>query len=214
MAGERHVLTTDELEELYGPWDAYGPDRVAEIMSGVTRPWWIAGGWAIEFYLGGAQRREHEDVDVLVLREDASTVQRDLGEWDLHLASGTDGVRAWEQGAAVPEDVGDIWIRELDGGPWRFQLMLNPSEGQDWVCKRNRAIRVPLGKIGLHTAGRVPYLRPDIQLFHKGTSSLGIREKDEADFRAALPVLDADARRWLGDALRSVRADHPWLDAL
>jgi hypothetical protein len=201
-------------EELYGPWDSFSPDRVAEIMSVVTWPWWIAGGWAIEFYLGGSQRREHDDVDVLVLREDASAVQRELGEWALHLASREGGIRAWEPCSALPHDVGDIWIREPGGGPWRFQLMLNPSEGQDWICKRDRALRLPLAEIGLRTQNGVPYLRPEIQLLHKGTGSLGIREKDEEDFRAVVPVLDADALRWLRDALRRVRPDHPWLDAL
>lgn len=214
MAEDPAVLTDEESEELYGPWDAYAPDRVVEIMSGLTRPWWIAGGWAIELYLGGPARRDHDDVDVLVLREDASDIQRDLAGWDLHLASREDGVRAWEPGAPVPDDVGDIWIRELDGGPWRFQLMLNPSEEEDWVFKRDRDIRLPLAEIGMRTESGIPYLRPELQLLNKGTGSLGIREKDEADFRAVLPVLDAVARRWLGEALRSVRADHPWLDAL
>jgi hypothetical protein len=211
MAEEPRVPTD---KELYGPWESYGPGRVVEIMSVVTRPWWIAGGWAIELHLGGPQRREHEDVDVLVLREDASVVQREMGRWALHLANREGGVRAWEPGTALPHDVSDIWIREPDGGPWRFQLMLNPSEGQDWIFKRDRTLRLPLTEIGLHTLGGVPYLRPEIQLLHKGTGSLGIREKDEEDFRAALPVLDADALRWLRDALVRVRADHPWLDAL
>lgn len=214
MAEDPGVLTDEESDELYGPWEAYGVDRVVEIMSGLTRPWWIAGGWAIEFYLGGPQRREHDDVDVLVLRDNASAVQRDLAEWDLHLASREDGVRPWEPGVAVPHDVGDIWVRELDGGPWRFQLMLNPSAEEDWVFKRDRDIRLPLADIGKRTVGGIPYLRPEIQLLHKATGSLGIREKDEADFHAVLPVLDADARQWLGEALRRVRADHPWLNAL
>ncbi|MEO7804120.1 MAG: amino acid transporter [Actinomycetota bacterium] len=211
MSEEPRVATD---EELYGPWDSYSPERVAEIMSVVTRPWWIAGGWAIEFHLGGPQRREHEDVDVLVLREDAVAVQRELVDWDLHLASREEGVRSWEPGAGLPDDVGDIWIREPDAGAWRFQLMLNPSDGQDWICKRDRVLRLPLAEIGLRTQSGVPYLRPEIQLLHKGTGSLGIREKDEEDFRAALPLLDAGALRWLRDALRRVRTDHPWLDAL
>src|SRR5688500_16166927 len=103
MAEEPRVLTDEESEKLYGPWDAYGLDRVVEIMAAFTRPWWIAGGWAIELHLGGPRRREHEDVDVLVLRRDASVVQRDLGAWDLHLASREDGVRGWEPGAVVPD---------------------------------------------------------------------------------------------------------------
>jgi len=35
--------------------------------------------------------------------------------------------------------------------------------------------------------------------------------KDEQDFAAALPVLDAARRRWLAEALAE---DHPWRDRL
>lgn len=214
MTEEPRVLTDKELEEAYGPWDAYEPDRVVEIMTGFTGPWWIAGGWAIELHLGGPPLREHEDVDVLVLRRDASVIQRDLAGWDLHLADSENGVRAWEPGVPIPRDVGDIWIRESDGGPWRFQLMLNPTEGENWVFKRDQSLQLRISEIGLRAEGGIPYLRPEIQLLNKGTGSLGIRDKDEADFRAALPALEVDARQWLGMGLRRVRDDHPWLDAL
>lgn len=207
-------MTDEESEELYGPWEAYRLERVTGIMSRLSRPWWIAGGWAIELHLGGSQRREHQDVDVLVLRADAAVIQQELGGWDLHLAGRETGVIRWEPGAAIPHHVGDIWIRELDGGPWRYQLMLNPSEGDDWLFKRDHTLRLPLSQIGLQTQSGIPYLRPEILLLHKGTGSLGIRDKDEADFLAALPFLDVDARRWLAEALSGVRADHPWLDSL
>ncbi|WP_290060481.1 hypothetical protein [Amycolatopsis solani] len=43
-----------------------------------------------------------------------------------------------------------------------------------------------------------------MQLYAK---SRGTRPKDEQDFTAALPVLDATQRRWLATALPP---DHPW----
>jgi hypothetical protein len=39
------------------------------------------------------------------------------------------------------------------------------------------------------------------------------RPKDTVDLEVAWPLLDADARAWLRDAVRRERADHPWLAA-
>jgi hypothetical protein len=44
-----------------------------EVPIGALRPfsghWWIAGGWAVDLFLG-EQTRVHDDVDVAVLRRD------------------------------------------------------------------------------------------------------------------------------------------------
>lgn len=40
------------------------------------------------------------------------------------------------------------------------------------------------------------------------------REKDEADLRSVLPVLDDDRRAWLAGALDRVHPDHPWREHL
>jgi len=38
-------------------------------MSDFKRPWYIAGGWAVDLYLGYVSR-EHGDIEILVYRED------------------------------------------------------------------------------------------------------------------------------------------------
>ena len=39
-----------------------------------------------------------------------------------------------------------------------------------------------------------------------------LRPKDEADFAATLPLLEASERRWLADALALVHPGHAWLE--
>jgi hypothetical protein len=41
-----------------------------------------------------------------------------------------------------------------------------------------------------------------------------IRTNDEADFAAALPLLDPLGRQWLADALNTTSPGHPWLTRL
>src|SRR4051812_43144367 len=44
-------------------------DRAASIMTGFHGMWGVAGGWAIDLFLG-RQTRAHADVDVAILRDD------------------------------------------------------------------------------------------------------------------------------------------------
>ena len=46
------------------------------------------------------------------------------------------------------------------------------------------------------------------------TTSWPERPKDDADFAAALPVLDERARAWLDDALALVHPEHVWRERL
>ncbi len=49
------------------------------------------------------------------------------------------------------------------------------------------------------------YLAPEIQRLYKAKAA---RERDEADSAQICPVLEADARRWLHDALEPMTPDH------
>ena len=48
-----------------GPWEPLTPPAVARKFDGVTAPWWIAGGYAIELFVG-KPLRTHGDIDVLL----------------------------------------------------------------------------------------------------------------------------------------------------
>jgi len=49
------------------PWLPLTFDETRAVFAPLAVPWWIAGGWAIDVYLG-RQTREHADIDVSVLR--------------------------------------------------------------------------------------------------------------------------------------------------
>ena len=55
---------------------------------------------------------------------------------------------------------------------------------------------------------RVPYLVPETQLLYK---SRELRERDEMDFVQVWPLLSADARRWLREALETTSPHHRWI---
>jgi len=90
--------------------------------------------------------------------------------------------------------------------------MLSDSEGDEWIFRRNPAIRGLLSGLGLCSGDGVPYLVPEVQLLYK---SKGLRPKDQADFDSVQPRLGLQQKAWLKDALRKIYPErHPWLGRL
>ncbi|WP_086823556.1 amino acid transporter [Allokutzneria sp. NRRL B-24872] len=195
------------MGEDLGRWEPATPAEVGALFAAFRGPWWIAGGWAIEFAINPSTvdgMRPHADIDVLVLREHHLGAHDVLPGWELWAADPPGTLRRWPPGEVLPPTVHDVWCRQSAEAPWRVQLMIDESRGTEWISRRGNGIRRPLAEIGQVTTGGLPFLRPEIQLFYK---SRGMRAKDEQDFLAVLPHLGADQRRWLSDAMPK---GHPW----
>jgi hypothetical protein len=197
-----------------GPWDPLPLSEVARLLppSTAEAPWWIAGGYAIELFVG-SRVRDHDDIDVLVLRRDQCLVHAALPGWNTQVADPPGQLRPWPVGETLPDHVHDIWCRETPAGPWRLQFMLDESDQTDWHSRRDRRISRPIRDIGRISPDGLPYLVPEIQLFYKAMST-DQPDHDETDFAAALPLLDSTQRRWLDHALQLTLPDHPWRAAL
>ncbi len=193
------------IETPWGPWEHLSPADAAAAMAGFAGPWWVAGGFAIEAFLGRVIR-EHGDIDIGVLRRDHVGLQSQLSGWDLHCADPPGTLRPWRTAEQLEVPIHDIWVRRTGGEPWRFQLMLDDSDGMDWIYRRDNRIRRPLETLTFE-AGGVRYLAPEVQLLYKAP---GRRPKDQSDFEAAIPLLSAAQRKWLGDSLALAHPDHPW----
>ena len=206
MADTKHPL---------GGWQPWNPHEVATFFAALHVPWWIAGGWAIDLFLG-KKTREHEDVDVLILRRDQEAVRTLFGEWDIQAALPPPRdeawpFRSWRIDEVLEETIHDIWCRPEATQPWRIQLMIADARDDQWLFRRLPSISRPVATIGNTTSEGIPYLVPEIQLLYKAK---GLRPKDEADFRQALPALDRERHVWLRDALAQTHPDHPWLEHL
>ena len=196
-------------ETPWGPWEPLDDRGAAALFRDAAFPWWIAGGYAIEAFVG-RPLREHGDVDIGVFRDEHLEVREYLTGWDVHCADPPGALRPWPSGELLPGAVHDIWVRETADGPWRFQLMLNEREGDQWVYRRDPRTRRSIAALTFERKG-VRYLVPEVQLLFK---SKGMREKDVADFEAALPLLSGRARSWLATHLELEMHGHPWLELL
>jgi hypothetical protein len=209
-AGPRQA---DNLARTQTPWGVWEPATLAETVSLfrlLPAPWWIAGGHAIELAVGHPLR-DHGDIDVLLLRCDQLAAQHALAGWEWWVADPPGTLRPWRLRETLPPGAHDIWCRPTGNDPWRIQLMLDESDGADWVSRRNPRVRRPIAAIGRTSADGTPYLAPEIQLFYKAK---GVRPKDQTDFTATLPHLSAGQRHWLREAITDTYGVHPWADEL
>ncbi|MFC0678114.1 nucleotidyltransferase domain-containing protein [Lysobacter korlensis] len=193
------------------PWKPLSPLQVQELMTDAgARPWWIAGGHALDLFL---QRptRHHADIDVSILRSDQALVHDVLPGWDIRAADPPGTLRIWSAGEVLPGTVHDIWCRERSDGPWRLQFMLEEAAGDVWVSHRHPRISRPISSLGLQGPEGIPVLAPEIQLHYKAARP---RPKDEQDFRNTVPRMSEAQREWLRHAIVIAYGEHPWAAAL
>jgi len=185
--------------------------EVVILLSDLSVPWWVAGGRAIDLFLG-FELRPHGDTDVVVRRCDQLDVQNHLDGWDLHLAKGGELI-PWSKNEYLEGADKDIWCRRRATSPWALQLMFIDTDKDEWIFRRNAAIRGSVKDIGLTAASGVPYLAPEVQLLYKAKPVT--LEKDQVDFEGVLPILGAKQRQWLAECLSMCFPEgHHWIAAI
>ncbi|MCD4702599.1 MAG: amino acid transporter [Candidatus Aegiribacteria sp.] len=192
-------------------WEPLSVEEVADMMSGLNVSWWIAGGWAIDLFLG-RQTRTHGDMDVLIRRDDQLEVQRHLADWDLYKTQ-QPGFKPWQTGEFQSRPFDDIWCRRTPESPWAFQIMLLDTDGDRWIFKRDPGIQGPLEGLGRYTSAGVPFMCPEIQLLYKAKPQT--LAKDQSDFDLAVPCMTFKARAWLLRHLeKRFPEGHAWITVL
>jgi hypothetical protein len=136
-------------------WEPWRPEEVAARLESMRAPWAIAGGWAIDLYLG-EQTRAHKDIEIAIDRDQAATVWACLDDLDW-FAIGRG--RAWPLADAPPQ-LHQTWGRDRALRRWRLDVLREPWDGGDWVFRRDSRIRRPLAQAIDRNSDAVPFLAP------------------------------------------------------
>jgi len=192
-------------------WVPLSVQEVFRLFSSFKIPWWIAGGWALDLFLG-KQTREHLDIDILILRKDQLYLQKKLENWILFRTQSPD-LDFWKKNEFLQSPVNSIWVKDKIDSPFRFEIMLMDTERNEWIYRRDKRIRGKIRELGLRTKDGIPYLKPEIQLLYKGGRNF--REKDLQDFLTVKSSLDKKQKDWLVNALNMQFPDvHRWIEIL
>lgn len=189
--------------EAWAPWE---PVAFAARMTGPGFPWYVAGGWAIDLFLG-EQTRDHEDLEIAVPEAHFAAVPPRFPELEFWVPQG-EGKLAPMTAGALAGDSHQTWAYDRAAQAWRFDVFREPHDGDTWICRRDERIRRPYPEIVATTAGGVPYLKPEFVLLFKAKAARG---KDEADFAAAWPRMTEAQRQWLRDAVAMAHPGHEWV---
>lgn len=193
-------------------WQPLSVHEVVRLFDGAPFKWCIAGGYAIELFLGAAHR-PHSDTDITLFRDDQVAMQTWLRSrgWKLFAADPPGTLRHWDDGEYLPVGIHDIWGHEAHNDAWQLQIMLTEVDGDRWYSRRSRAIGGPRDSLMTIYQG-MPCIRVEVQFCYKAR---GQRPKDEQDFRVCLPHFSAEERSWLRQALEHLYPDgHDWLPLL
>lgn len=183
--------------------------EVAALLRPFPHRWWVAGGWAIDLFLD-QKTREHQDIEVALLRRDQHAMREHLADWELYYVADHE-LHAWPEGERLELPIHEAWARRRGDPRWRLELLLNECRDGKWLYRRDVRIKRPLEHVGLTTAAGLPVLAPEIVLLYKARHA---EPKDAADLTAVLPALDDGRRRWLRAALDLVHPGHPWVSRL
>ena len=181
---------------------------IAAEFRGFDRPWWVAGGWAIDLFVGQVTR-PHADLEVGVWRDDQLALR---ALWpDRNWQRAVDG--EWLPWAGEPVELPVFQLRARRpgaGADVEFFLNDRAADGT-FVCRRDDRVRVEPDRLVVPSPLGIPALAPEVQLLYKAKY---VRPKDEQDLATAAPAMSADRRRWLADALAVVHPGHAWIARL
>ena len=203
-------MRENEADPLEHRWEPLSLEEVKRLLAPVAAPWWIAGGHALDMFLGH-ETRQHRDIDVAILRRDQKAFVDALRKWDVQIAHNGELIPLRPGEAITKPEHHELWARETPDGPWRLELLLEESEGSRWSYRRNDRVGLNVADLGRRDAYGIQFIRPEVMLLYKSKSP---RPVDETDFLYALPRLDVAQRGWLAGALFMVDAKHRWLERL
>ena len=197
------ISTTNEQ------WQASDLGEVIADLGARPWVWWLAGGRALDLFLGRSGR-PHADLDIAVPRRDIGEFLRRLAGWDIHEAHGGTLVPL-ECGTAPRLNVNSLWCRRRGATHWSFEVLLDEVRGDTWMYRRDPRITRPMRDTVMRSTQDVPFLAPEIQLLYKSKDT---RDRDRIDFANVRPHLDASAIHWLKNALELTAPSHEWLALL
>lgn len=194
MEQEWNPLTIEDVAERFAPFDV---------------DWWIAGGQAIDLFLGWESRR-HADLDLEMFRSDREILFDVFKGWELFTVS--EGAHSrWLSGAPIEAPVFGIWGRPSSSEPWGVEIMLADGDATEWRFRRDPSIRMNRSRLTHTLPSGVKYCAPEVQLLYKSKQA---RPKDDVDFTRTLHLMNPDQKLWLCNAVRRTSPGHPWIVAL
>jgi len=157
-------------------------------------PWFIAGGWAIDLFLG-KETRVHSDIEIGIYRKHQMHLYRYFESSKKYYVNNKSRIGKHEKKEWKKEylqlPIHEIYI-EYKG--IELEVLLNERDEDNWIYRRDQEIKLGDRKAVLFTEERIPYLCPEAVLLFKTKE---LRDKDCQDIENASKKMNVDQIEWL-----------------
>lgn len=178
---------------------------IVQTMKGFEKPWFIAGGWALEL-ASGTVTREHEDIDICVFREHTDYTLSYFTDWQIQVA--IPGEHRLVPCISVSDTLPPRYCLHLNKGNQFIEIMLTDKVDDHVICRKNRSITMPINQFcRVDDCGR-PFVAPEWQLLFKAKEK---REKDVRDFVNHAPAMARESKIWLLHAMQIQHPESQWI---
>jgi hypothetical protein len=199
-------LSPAEVEASDAKWSSsWTPGEVADRLSGIDTPWYVAAGWALDLFRG-VQTRTHGDIEIAIPAAGFPEVRERFPEYVFY-AVGSGRPLA----SAAPEALAEThqtWLHDPKTGNYLLDVFREPHDGDTWICRHNSTIRLPYSDVILRTRDGIPFLAPELVLLFKAKH---VRPKDQADFDRTIPHMTGAQRKILAELVARTYPGHRWL---
>ena len=173
--------------------------KVKERMDKFGFPWFIAGDWAIDLFLG-RETRDHGDIEIGIYRKNQMQLCRFFAKSkksfvDNRNYTGKRERHEWTKEYLRPP-IHELYI---DLGGLELEVQLNERDDHNWIYRRDPGIILEEGRAILFNELDIPYLCPQIVCLCK-TRRMG--DMDRADIALALGRMDEGQKKWLFESLK------------
>lgn len=181
--------------------------NVTSLMAKFNKTWFIAGGWAIDLFMG-EETRAHKDIEIAIFRKDQQNLKAYLKEWNFKKVIKSEFHNWGDEFLELP--IHEIHATNKLNGD-KIEVLLNETKDNDWKFRRDLRISSPLNSVWSYSETGIPYLNPEIVLLYKAKNT---REKDHQDFNTVKDHLDYKKRQWFKSALELHAPEHNWIKFL
>ncbi|MDZ8236017.1 MAG: hypothetical protein RMZ69_02390 [Nostoc sp. ChiQUE01a] len=180
--------------------------KLSTLLNNFRQPWFVAGGWAIDLFIGDVTR-VHKDIEIAIFRKDQSSLREYLFGWEFtKVVNGK--MESWNEAEWLELPIHEIHAHTKNTLFSELEILLDESSQSEWRFRRNLDIARPLSMIRLHSDIGLPFLAPEIVLLYKAKNP---RSKDEDDFYRVSRLLDEERQAWLKEAIAVCHPGHHWL---
>ena len=188
-------------------WEPWPIAEVQRRFGSVSAPWYIAGGWAVDLFLGG-QTRSHHDLEVGVPSVRFEEFAAVLDDHDVFVVRGG---RRWPCHSDTLAGSHQTWVRDRQTGRYRLDVFREPSQPDTWVFRRDPRLQLPYEQVIRDSPDGVPYLAPALTPLFKAKAP---RPQDQQDFHLVVRAMNAAEKEELAGVLDLIHPGHPWLTEL